>query len=243
MLIKCTDLVVGYADKAVTKELNFQVDEGDYFCIIGENGSGKSTLFKSLLGLIPCLSGQIYFPDRSKGLGYLPQQMDLQSDFPATVEEIVLSGNLGRMGLRPFYRQEERARARSAMNRLNIENIASSSYSRLSGGQKQRVLLARALCAMDKILFLDEPVAGLDGKVSMELYDIIHNLNLEGVTILMVSHDLDAVKKYANRILELDSDGASRLINFHMAGEKEAFKKLIADQEGESFAKRGGDND
>lgn len=206
MLLSCENLIIGYGNRPVSKELNFSLDEGEYFCIVGENGSGKSTLFKTLLGLIPPLGGKIDFPAGGKGVGYLPQQLSLQDDFPATVEEIVLSGNLGRMGLRPFYLKEEKARSAQAMKRLSIENLAKSSYFDLSGGQKQRVLLARALCAMDKVLFLDEPVAGLDPSVSRELYEFIYQLNLEGVSILMVSHDLEAVNKYADKVLQMNAD-------------------------------------
>lgn len=205
--IICNDLELGYEGKAVTEELSFQVDEGDYLCIVGENGAGKSTLIKALLGLNPPLSGKIRFPGdlRSTEIGYLPQHTAVQRDFPASVKEIVLSGTVGKMGLRPFYSPQQKALAGRQMERLGISDLQDRCFRELSGGQRQRVLLARALCAAKKILLLDEPVAGLDPMVTKEMYGIIEKLNREGVTIIMVSHDIAAAVKYATHILHLSS--------------------------------------
>lgn len=203
--IICTNATLGYEDGIVTENLNFTVNSGDYLCILGENGSGKSTLIKALLGLKPQLSGEIKWCDgfKSKEIGYLPQQTPVQRDFPASVREIVLSGCLAKCGLRPFYNKAEKELAENTMKQLHIENLAKRCYRELSGGQQQRVLLARALCATRKMLLLDEPVTGLDPKAQTDLYELIANLNRDGITIIMVSHDLNAALKYASHILHI----------------------------------------
>lgn len=203
--IICDQLTLGYENTRLLTGLSFQVNAGDYLCIVGENGSGKSTLVRTLLGLQPPVSGTIRFSDglRSQEIGYLPQQTEVQRDFPASVREIVLSGCQNRMGLRPFYRKEERALAESNMEKLGIQNLAERCYRELSGGQQQRVLLARALCATRKLLLLDEPVSGLDPLATNEMYNLIAGLNDEGISIIMVSHDIDAALRYASHILHI----------------------------------------
>ena len=197
------NLTLGYEGRAVVEGLSFTVEKGDYLYILGENGSGKSTLIKALLGLHPAMAGHIRRGEGlADGIGYLPQQTDVQRDFPASVLEIVRSGFAGRRGLRPFYTQAEKAEAARNMERLGIAHLARRCYRELSGGQQQRVLLARALCASHKMLLLDEPVAGLDVVATKEMYALIERLNAEqGITVLMVSHDVEAAVQYANKVL------------------------------------------
>lgn len=204
-LITVQNLSLGYDSYVIVKDLNFSVNAGDYLCIVGENGSGKSTLMKTLLHLRGPVDGQILIGDGLKEteIGYLPQQTIVQKDFPASVREIVLSGCLGRCGLRPFYSREEKHLAEENMERMGISSLAGRSYRDLSGGQQQRVLLARALCATGKVLLLDEPVAGLDPKVTVEMYDLIEGLNKEGITVIMISHDVAAAIRYASHILHI----------------------------------------
>ena len=188
------------------KTLSFEVFAGDYLCIVGENGSGKSTLMKTILGLQMPISGRILTGDglRKNEIGYLPQQTVVQKDFPASVREIVLSGCQGRCGSRPFYSKEEKKLAADAMEKMQITPLAKRCYRTLSGGQQQRVLLARALCATRKMLLLDEPVSGLDPKVTAEMYALIQKLNYEdGITVVMISHDLNAALQYASHILHI----------------------------------------
>lgn len=207
MILSCRDVTVEYDAKRVVDHISFDVEEGEYVCIVGENGSGKSTLLKSILGLVSLKCGSVTFgPQISrKRFGYLPQQNNIQKEFPASVYEVVLSGCLNRCGLRPFYSKAEKHLALQHMERLNISDLKKYSYSSLSGGQQQRVLLARALCATDKLLLLDEPVTGLDPLVTTELYQLIQQLNHElGVTIIMVSHDIATATKYADKILHMN---------------------------------------
>ena len=202
----CNDVTLGYEGKIVTEHLTFEVNPGDYLCIVGENGAGKSTLIKALLGLKSPMSGEISTGEdlKSTEIGYLPQQTLIQKDFPASVREIVLSGLLNKCGMRPFYSKEHKELAKKQMERMNIEHIAKRCYRELSGGQQQRVLLARALCATGKMLLLDEPVAGLDPKVTAEMYELIERLNREdGITVIMVSHDINAAVNYASHILHI----------------------------------------
>ena len=199
--ITCKNAALGYENRIVAENLNFTVSAGDYLCILGENGSGKSTLVKALLGLKPQVSGEIVCAHQ--GIGYLPQQTVVQKDFPASVREIVRSGCLGKTGLWPFYTKEEKALAAEMMQKLGITKLEKRCYRDLSGGQQQRVLLARALCAAKNMLLLDEPVTGLDPRAQTELYEQIASLNKSGITVIMVSHDVQAAVKYASHILQI----------------------------------------
>ena len=204
--ITCRNLSLGYDGQVILEKLDFTVNSGDYLCIIGENGSGKSTLMKALLGLHTPLCGEILMGDGLKAdeIGYLPQQTVIQRDFPASVREIVLSGCQGRCGLGPFYSKAEKRLAEENTARMGIKALEKRCYRELSGGQQQRVLLARALCATQKLLLLDEPVSGLDPKVTAEMYALIKELNQkDGITIIMISHDISAAVTYANRILHI----------------------------------------
>ena len=204
-LLTCKDLTLGYDGKTVVANLSFAVNAGEYLCIVGENGSGKSTLMKALLRLKAPASGQIVTGEglSPNEIGYLPQQTEVQKDFPASVREVVRSGCLNRCGMRPFYTRQEKRMAENSMEKLGIAGLSKSCYRELSGGQQQRALLARALCATRKILLLDEPAAGLDPEAGAGMYFLIHQLNNDGVTIIMVSHDVAASVKYASHILHI----------------------------------------
>ncbi|MBQ8980411.1 MAG: metal ABC transporter ATP-binding protein [Eubacterium sp.] len=207
-LLKCESLALGYDGRAVADDISFEVNEGDYLCIVGENGSGKSTLVKTLLGLQKQLSGEIIYGDglRKNEIGYLPQQTVVQKDFPASVGEIVMSGCIGKNGLKPFYTKADKQQALDTMEKMDILELKKRCYRELSGGQQQRVLLARALCATQRILLLDEPVSGLDPVVTNEMYALIEELNKQGTTIIMISHDISAALKYATHILHISDD-------------------------------------
>lgn len=206
--ITCKSLKLGYNGNVVTEGITFEVNSGDYLCIVGENGAGKSTLMKTLLHLIEPIAGELSYGDgmRANEIGYLPQQTVVQKDFPASVWEIVLSGNLSRNGKHLFYGKKEKDRARENMEKMQIWDLRHNCYRNLSGGQQQRVLLARALCATTKLLLLDEPVSGLDPKVTAEFYQLIQAINQAGTTIIMVSHDMQVAKDYASHILHVGKE-------------------------------------
>ncbi len=231
----CSNLTLGYDGVPVTEHLSFSVHAGDYLYIVGENGSGKSTLIHALLGLKSPMSGKITTGDglSAKEIGYLPQQTQVQRDFPASVQEIVRSGCLNRAGWRPFYTKAEKQLAERNMERLGILSLAKKCYQELSGGQQQRVLLARALGATQKMLLLDEPVTGLDPKAQNELYELIDSLNQEdGITILMVSHDMEAAVKYASHVLHISKTPL-------FFGTKEAY---LHSKIGQAYTEEGGAN-
>ncbi len=208
-LLQCHGLSVGYAGNAVCTGIEFTVGTGDYLCILGENGAGKSTLMKTILGLQAPLSGTIETENEFtlRAIGYLPQQTSLQKDFPASVWEIVLSGCQNRCGMRPFYSAKEKSRAREMMERLDITSLSRECFRELSGGQRQRVLLARAMCAADRMLLLDEPVTGLDPNAANQFYQITKELHeTSHPAIVMITHDVAAALQYATHILFLGKE-------------------------------------
>lgn len=204
--LTCENLKLGYDGNVIIDNLSFSVNSGDYLCIVGENGSGKTTLMQTILKLKAPISGKIVLSDGLKQteIGYLPQQTALQKDFPASVYEIVISGCLNKCGFRPFYSKKEKTLALENMKKMGIAHLAKCCYRELSGGQQQRVLLARALCSTSKMLLLDEPVSGLDPKVTAQMYDLIAKLNKEDkITVIMISHDIETAVKYASHILHI----------------------------------------
>jgi zinc transport system ATP-binding protein len=207
-IITCQNTAFGYDGQPAINELNFTVKAGDYLCIVGKNGSGKSTLIKGILCLLNPLQGEIVFCNgfKKENTGYLSQETAVKKDFPAGVFEIVVSGAVGSMGLRPFYSVKEKRRALENLDHLGIADLKERSFSELSGGQQRRVLIGRALCASHSLLVLDEPAAGLDPPATAELYTLLQKINEEmGITIIMVSHDIEAAAQYATKILHLQN--------------------------------------
>ena len=205
-LIQCKNVSLAYDGTVVAEQIDFSVRRGEYLCIVGENGSGKSTLVKGLLGLMNPVSGTIEYGDglTRQGIGYVPQQTNVQRDFPASVREVVLSGTIGRGGRSLFYTPEQKKTAARAMERLGIRDLERCCYRELSGGQQQRVRLARALCAAGQLLLLDEPTAGLDPMVSGDFYGLIEELNRKnGITVIMVSHDMGPSLRSATHVLHI----------------------------------------
>ena len=205
-LIEMKDLSISYEGQKVIDSLSLSVSAGDYLCVVGENGSGKSSLMNVILGLTPLTDGKLIFHSLKKNqIGVLPQQSLIQSDFPALVGEIVRSGCLNRSSKGPFMSRESKNIAFANMERLGITSLEKRSYRDLSGGQQQRVMLARALCAAEKLLILDEPVAGLDPKATADIYALIDDLNKrQGMTVIMVSHDVRAALKYSTHVLRIN---------------------------------------
>ena len=202
-LIEARGLSLGYEGQSVVGNIDFTLSEGDYLCVVGDNGAGKSTLVKAVLGLIEPMAGTLVFSAGKGGIGYLPQSTLSDRAFPTSVWEVALSGSTGQLRHRLFPGKAERERARANLERMGMWELRRKSFQELSGGQRQRVLLSRALVAARSILLLDEPVAGLDIHSSSELYSLIDSLNSEGMTIMMVTHDIHPALNSASHILHL----------------------------------------
>lgn len=207
-ILRCEGLCVSYDAAPVIQNASFTIEAGDYVLVVGENGSGKSTLVKTILGLVSPSSGKLTFTGglTKTEIGYLAQQSDTKRDFPASVFEVVLSGFCGKRPLLPFYTKEQKRRADEALSRLGMDAYKKRPFSTLSGGQRQRVLLARALCATQKLILCDEPAAGLDARVTAQLYDAIRQLNRDGITVIMVTHDLSEALPDANKVIHMGRD-------------------------------------
>jgi len=203
MLLEGKDLTVGYNKQIIASNINFTINDGDILCIIGENGAGKTTLLKTVLNIIKPISGEIiYAPElKDKRFGYLPQISDIQNDFPATNDEVVISGRINSSRFKFFFNKKDKEIAEKNMEILGISELKNKSFNSLSGGQRQRVLIARAMCATDKIIFLDEPLTGLDPKITKEFYEIVEELHNKGVTIVMISHEMRESIDIATHIL------------------------------------------
>ncbi len=229
--IECKDVTLAYKNKILSSDINFSVNKGDYLCIVGENGVGKTTLIKSILHILPIKKGRIIFSDglEKSDIGYLPQVKNFQIDFPATIHEIVLSGCSISSRFLPFYTKKEKLLAEHNMRKMGIYELKDKKFKNLSGGQQQRVLLARALSASHKMLIVDEPVAALDPVITLQFYRDIKRLNEEGITIIMISHDIENVSKYASHILHL--------------GKKQLFFGVSEEYNRSNFFKKEGIND
>ncbi len=207
-ILKSNELCVAYDGDVVVQNATFEIDEGDYVVIVGENGSGKSTLIKAILGLIMPISGELSFCGglMQNEIGYLAQQNDIKSDFPASVFEVVLSGFCGKKSHLPFYTKKQKLLALENLKKMDMANFCRRPISKLSGGQLRRVLLARALCATKKMILCDEPTAGLDALAASQLYDSAKKLNDEGISVLMVTHDLQKALVHANKVIHMGRD-------------------------------------
>ncbi|MFI3307289.1 MAG: metal ABC transporter ATP-binding protein [Mycoplasmatota bacterium] len=207
-LIEIKKLSLGYEKENVINNLSITIEEKDFICVVGPNGCGKTTFIKGLLGLLSPIKGKIVYDKSLKKnfIGYMPQETKVDANFPASVYEIVLSGCLNKLGKRPFYKKSEKDEVIRNLKLLKIHNLIDKNFCDLSGGQRQKVLLARSLCATNKLLILDEPSNNLDHKSKIELYEIAKKINKErGITIIMITHDLDHHNLIGNKILSLET--------------------------------------
>lgn len=219
-ILSVKDLTVSYGRVPALENVSLDVEEGQYLCLVGNNGSGKSTLLKAVMGLVPFDKGSISIPLSPDEISYLPQQNPVEKGFPATVKEVVLTGTQ-KSGKRlcTFYSKEDKELARRAIETMGIEKIASKRVGCLSGGQQQRVMIARSICRNPRLLFLDEPCAGLDAQISAEIYTMLKGFNKRGMTVVMVSHDMEEIGKYADRVVvinqKIEFDGDAEAWHFY----------------------------
>lgn len=219
-ILSVKGLTVSYGRVPALENVSLDVEEGQYLCLVGNNGSGKSTLLKAVMGLVPFDKGSISTPLSPDEISYLPQQNPVEKGFPATVKEVVLTGTQ-KSGKRlcTFYSKEDKELARRAIETMGIEKIASKRVGCLSGGQQQRVMIARSICRNPRLLFLDEPCAGLDAQISAEIYTMLKGFNKRGMTVVMVSHDMEEIGKYADRVVvinqKIEFDGDAEAWHFY----------------------------
>ena len=204
-ILSASNVTINYGSVTAVDSATFSVNEGDYFCIAGSNGSGKSTLLKGIIGLAPIKNGHLHVNIPKEQISYLSQTNRADRDFPATVWEIILSGTQKSGKKLPFYSKEDKLRAEESMVKLGMEKFRDTRIGNLSGGQQQRALLARALCKSPRLMLLDEPFAGLDSNITEELYSLYHELNCQGVTIIMASHDYQAIGKFSSRVMLMNN--------------------------------------
>ncbi|MBQ3954333.1 MAG: ABC transporter ATP-binding protein [Clostridia bacterium] len=205
-IIEANNLTLAYEGVTAADRVSFALGAGEYLCVVGENGSGKSTLLKAVTGELKPAGGSLFVaPElRKNGIGYLPQQSKIQRDFPASVREVVLSGCVAREGAGFFWKKESKRKAAEAMDLLGIRDLAEKTFGDLSGGQRQRALLARAMCASDTLLLLDEPVTGLDPEAAHGMYAAIRRINKErGCAVMMVTHDVGCALREADLVLSM----------------------------------------
>jgi len=207
-IIEIKNLSFSYDKQTILENINLKVEENDFLAIIGPNGGGKSTLLKLILGIIPIKDGSIHtfgaYPKKNlEKIGYVPQNTNVNTDFPIKVIEVVLMGHIGTK--RPLfgYAEEEKLCALGALAQVGMEAYANARIGSLSGGQRQRVMIARALCAHPKILILDEPTASIDVEGQRQIYELLKRLN-EYITIIVVSHDISVIMQYANKVVHIN---------------------------------------
>ncbi|MDR0516719.1 MAG: metal ABC transporter ATP-binding protein [Fibromonadaceae bacterium] len=215
-ILSCSQLCVKYEAALALANCSFELDAGSFLGVFGENGSGKSTLLKSIAGIIKPSTGSVDFHGIKKSeIGYMAQQTAVQKDFPASVYEVVISGTLCKHKYFYFYNKNDKKQAAQNLELLGIEHLRHKSFQELSVGQRQRALLARMLCAEAKLLLLDEPTSSLDALATQQLYDILKNINSQGITIIVVSHDTSNIIPFCSKVLRLGAP--------HFFGNKEEF--------------------
>lgn len=204
-VISVKDLSFSYNRHPVLEKVNLQVSAGDFLAVLGPNGGGKSTLIKILLGILPVQQGKVSVLGQAPGrsphrIGYVPQHLSNNDKFSINVSDVVVMGRLGNAGRLRRYSAEDFSRAQQALEKVGMSEYSSTLISSLSGGQRQRVLIARALACDPEILFLDEPTASIDQPFHARMYDVLHDLNKENRTIVVISHDLSVLSSHAKSV-------------------------------------------
>ena len=204
-LIKINDLFYKYNKTDVLENINLSIKNDDFLAIIGPNGGGKSTLLKLILGLLTPQNGKIQKKIKNNQIGYVPQNTNLNIDFPITALEIVLMGHISSKKKIFGYSKEDIACAMDSLNKVSMQDFANSKIGDLSGGQRQRVFIARALCSNPKVMLLDEPTASIDVKGQREIYELLKELN-KSICIVVVSHDISVLLNYAKNVAHINKN-------------------------------------
>ena len=234
-IVEVTNLSFAYDRDIILDNINLKVDPLDFLAIIGPNGGGKSTLLKLLLGLEKAKEGSVKVfgevPSKNLSLvGYVPQNTNVNTDFPIKVIEVVLMGHVGEKIPLFGYGKDEVACALGALTQVGMQDFSQFKIGSLSGGQRQRVMIARALCAHPKILILDEPTSSIDIKGQKEIYELLKMLNAH-ISIIVVSHDISVILEYANKAAHINKrlsyhDISDKKSTFHTHGDEEHFCEI-----------------
>jgi ABC-type Mn2+/Zn2+ transport system ATPase subunit len=205
-MIRLEDVIIGYENRGILEGISLSIDRGQFWGILGQNGGGKSTLLKTILGLIPPVSGSI---ESEKGtlIGYVPQNEKFDPIFPVSVEEIVSMGRYSRVQAGNKLGKADRELVMLSMEKIGITHLKDRTFRSLSRGEKQRALLARAISGEPGVLVLDEPTASVDVKGEAQIMELVQTIRSDdGITVLMVSHFLNTVTNYADMIILIDKD-------------------------------------
>ena len=220
-VLEVKDLSFSYPDKSILHRLSFDVDAGDFMCIVGTNGTGKSTLLKLILNQLSPLEGEIKLLGTNSekykdfaSIAYVSQKAtNINRDFPATVEEVVSLGLYSKKGLFKRNTKEDKKLIDSALERVGMLDYKHRQIGYLSGGQQQRVFIAKALISNPRIIFLDEPTTGINIRAVDSICCLLGDLNKNsGITIVMVTHDISSIIYHSNKILVLSEDGSGEVM-------------------------------
>ncbi len=208
-LIKLENVSFAYDDQVVLEDISLEINAGDFLAILGPNGSGKSTLLRLILGLLRPKRGSIYLFGQEISrfkewwrLGYVPQRATYHVDpvFPISVKEVVEMGRLSRKKFPRFFDQRDHQAVLKALGQVGMEKFLYRRISELSGGQQQRVFIARAIVSEPEVLLLDEPTTGVDAVTQERFYDMLAELNTQGLTIVIVTHDIGIVNRHVRQV-------------------------------------------
>ena len=213
-IIELKNVYTGYKELIVLEDISINIPKGGFLAVVGPNGGGKTTLIKTILGLIKPVSGTIKvfgkspneLGDERKRIGYVPQVLSVDLNFPILVKDAVLMGRYGRIGMLKSPLLKDKEIVKETMENVGILDLAEKPIGRLSGGQRQRVFLARALANEPEVIFLDEPTTGIDVPSMEGLYELLYKLHKDGITIIVVSHDIGVVASYADTIACLNKN-------------------------------------
>ena len=224
-LVEIKNLYGGYDHETILEDINFSIQKDDFIGLIGPNGGGKTTLIKIILGLLPSKKGHVNVMGKSpregrQHIGYVPQFSVFDSDFPISVFDVVKMGRLSKKRVfRPLTPQDDDI-IEEKLTWVDMLEYQNRGIRELSGGQRQRVYIARALATEPEMLILDEPTISVDFESRAKIYKLLHEINLQGVTILLVSHDLNVISSYVKTIGCLN-----RQLHYH--GEKEITPEML----------------